>query len=44
MIAELQRVTKIYGSVVALDDLTIELETGRVTAILAPTAPARRPP
>ena len=36
MIAELQRVTKTYGSVVALDDLTIELETGRVTAILGP--------
>ena len=36
MIAELQRVTKTYGSVVALDDLTFELEAGRVTAILGP--------
>ena len=36
MIAELQRVTKTYGSVVALHDLTLELETGRVTAILGP--------
>jgi ABC-type Fe3+/spermidine/putrescine transport system ATPase subunit len=36
MIAELRGVTKTYGSVVALDDLTLELEAGRVTAILGP--------
>ena len=36
MIAELRGVTKTYGSVVALDNLTLELEEGRVTAILGP--------
>jgi ABC-2 type transport system ATP-binding protein len=36
MIAELRGVTKTYGSVVALDNLTLELEAGRVTAILGP--------
>ncbi len=36
MIAELRGVTKRYGSVVALNDLTLELQGGRVTAILGP--------
>lgn len=36
MIAELRGVTKTYGSVVALDNVTLELEAGRVTAILGP--------
>ena len=36
MIAELRGVTKTYGSIVALDDLTLGLEAGRVTAILGP--------
>jgi ABC-2 type transport system ATP-binding protein len=36
MIAELRGVTKTYGSVVALDNLTLELDAGRVTAILGP--------
>lgn len=36
MIAELRGVTKKYGSVVALDDLSLGLEAGRVTAILGP--------
>ena len=36
MIAELRGVTKTYGSVVALDDLSLGLEAGRVTAILGP--------
>jgi len=36
MIAELRGVTKTYGRVVALDDLSLALESGRVTAILGP--------
>ncbi len=36
MIAELRGVTKTYGSVVALDNVTLALEAGRVTAILGP--------
>jgi ABC-2 type transport system ATP-binding protein len=36
MIAELRGVTKRYGSVVALDGITLQLEAGRVTAILGP--------
>jgi ABC-2 type transport system ATP-binding protein len=36
MIAELRGVTKTYGSIVALNDLTLGLEAGRVTAILGP--------
>jgi ABC-2 type transport system ATP-binding protein len=36
MIAELRGVTKRYGTVVALDNLTLSLEPGRVTAILGP--------
>ena len=36
MIAELRGVTKKYGAVVALDDLTLGLEPGRVTALLGP--------
>ena len=36
MIAELRGVTKIYGSVVALENLTLGLDAGRVTAILGP--------
>jgi ABC-2 type transport system ATP-binding protein len=36
MIAELKGVTKTYGSVVALADVTLGLEAGRVTAILGP--------
>jgi ABC-2 type transport system ATP-binding protein len=36
MIAELQRVTKTYGSVVALDCLSLEFEAGRATAIRGP--------
>jgi ABC-2 type transport system ATP-binding protein len=36
MIAELRGVTKTYGSVVALDNITLGLEAGRVTAILGP--------
>ena len=36
MIAELRGVTKTYGKVVALADVTLGLEAGRVTAILGP--------
>ena len=36
MIAELRGVTKTYGSVVALDNVSLALEAGRVTAILGP--------
>jgi ABC-2 type transport system ATP-binding protein len=36
MIAELQGVTKTYGKVVALDNVTLGLEAGRITAILGP--------
>ena len=36
MIAELRGVTKTYGSVVALENLTLGLAAGRVTAILGP--------
>jgi ABC-2 type transport system ATP-binding protein len=36
MIAALQRVTKRYGKVTALDDVTLELDPGRVTALLGP--------
>ena len=36
MIAELRGVTKTYGSVVALENLTLGLDAGRVTAILGP--------
>src|SRR5688572_7972307 len=36
MIAELRGVTKKYGPVVALNDLTLGLEPGRVTALLGP--------
>jgi len=36
MIAELRGVTKTYGKVAALADLTLALEAGRVTAILGP--------
>jgi ABC-2 type transport system ATP-binding protein len=36
MIAELRGVTKRYGPVVALNNLTLGLEAGRVTAILGP--------
>ena len=36
MIAELRGVTKKYGPVVALDDVTLGLEPGRVTALLGP--------
>jgi ABC-type Na+ transport system ATPase subunit NatA len=36
--------TKHYGERRAVDDLSFELEAGRVTASSAPTAPANRPP
>jgi ABC-2 type transport system ATP-binding protein len=36
MIAELQRVTKRYGSVTALNDVTLRLAPGQVTALLGP--------
>ena len=36
MIAELRGVTKTYGSVVALENLTLGLDAGRVTALLGP--------
>lgn len=36
MIAELTNVTKRYGAVTALHDLTLGLEAGRVTALLGP--------
>jgi ABC-2 type transport system ATP-binding protein len=36
MIAELRGITKTYGPVVALNNLSLELEAGRVTAILGP--------
>lgn len=36
MIAELTRATKRYGPTTALDDVTLGLEAGRVTAILGP--------
>jgi ABC-2 type transport system ATP-binding protein len=36
MIAELQGVTKEYGAVTALNDVTLRLEAGRVTAVLGP--------
>ncbi len=36
MVAELRNVTKRYGSVVALENVTLRLEAGRVTAILGP--------
>jgi ABC-2 type transport system ATP-binding protein len=36
MIAELTRVTKRYRAVTALDDTTLSLEPGRVTALLGP--------
>src|SRR5262245_42615956 len=36
MIAELQRVTKRYGSVTALNGVTLGLAPGQVTALLGP--------
>ena len=36
VIAELTNVTKRYGATTALDDLTLALEAGRVTALLGP--------
>ncbi len=36
MIAELRGVTKTYGAVTALHDVTLGLEAGRVTAVLGP--------
>jgi ABC-2 type transport system ATP-binding protein len=36
MVAELRGVTKRYGSVTALDDVTLELEAGQVMALLGP--------
>src|SRR5688500_3511244 len=36
MIAELTNVTKRYGATTALDDLSLGLEPGRVTALLGP--------
>ena len=36
MVAELKSVTKRYGAVTALHDLTLGLEEGRVTALLGP--------
>jgi ABC-2 type transport system ATP-binding protein len=38
MIAELDRVTKRYGSVIALDDVSLTLAPRRVTALLGPNA------
>ena len=36
MVAELRGVTKTYGTVVAVNGLSIELDEGQVTAILGP--------
>jgi ABC-2 type transport system ATP-binding protein len=36
MIAELQGATKKYGAVTALNDVTLGVESGRVTAVLGP--------
>jgi ABC-2 type transport system ATP-binding protein len=36
MIAELREVTKTYGTIVALEDVSLGLEPGRITAILGP--------
>ena len=34
MVAELEAVTKRYGSVTALDDVTLALEAGQVLAVI----------
>ncbi len=36
MVAQLAHVTKKYGAVTALDEVSLELEAGRVTAVLGP--------
>ena len=41
---ELDHLTKRYGPVTAVDDLSFTLEPGTITGFLGPTAPASRPP
>jgi ABC-2 type transport system ATP-binding protein len=36
--------TKRFGPKIAVDDLPLQIQPGRVTGLLGPTAPASRPP
>jgi ABC-2 type transport system ATP-binding protein len=42
-VIEVREVTKKYGTVVAVDALSFEVQRGEIFAFLGPTALARRP-